>query len=301
MSIQTAFAINQNDPRAPSWEVWESLTPEQRREVVDQLPAEVPLELFMPEGDSHRKAKTGSVAVLDRFFRQIGRKVYVSSELAVYYPKEPRFAPDVLAVCDVEPIDRMKWVVADEGKGLDFVLEVHVAGDFNKDSNLNVTRYARVGIPEYFLFDGARAMLWGYRLPGRAARVYQPILPQKGCYRSEALGLELGVRQGRLRFFLEGAPMAEDSELVIDLQSLVDKLREHREREQAELAQQLTEEQQRREATESLLAEEQRQRQAEQRQREAEQQQREAAEQLLAEEKRRTAELDADRARFRQK
>jgi Uma2 family endonuclease len=250
----------------------------------------------MPEGDSHREAKTGAIGILSRFFRQIGRKVYVSSELNVYYPSESRFAPDVLAVCDVEPHQRMKWVVTDEGKGLDFVLEVHVAGDFAKDKNINVTRYARLGIPEYFLYDGARAMLWGYRLPDSKARSYQPILPQQGRYRSEMLGLELAVRQGRLRFFLEGAPMAEDQELVVELQSLVDELLKRREGELAELGQQLAEEQSQREAAERLFAEERLQR-------EAEQQQREAAEQLLVEERQRAAEriaeLEAELVRLR--
>lgn len=52
------------------------------------------------------------------FFRKIGRRVYVSSELGVFYPDEPRFAPDVLAVLDVEPGERKSWVVAQDGKGL---------------------------------------------------------------------------------------------------------------------------------------------------------------------------------------
>ena len=43
------------------------------------------------------------------------------------YPGEPVFTPDVLAVLGVtEPEDdpRLAWVVADEGKGLDLVIEV---------------------------------------------------------------------------------------------------------------------------------------------------------------------------------
>jgi Uma2 family endonuclease len=248
---------------------------------VDQLPAEVPFELFMPEGDPHRKAKSGAVGALDRFFRQIGRKVYVSSELAVYYPKEPRFAPDVLAVCDVEPTDRMKWVVADEGKGLDFVLEVHVAGDFAKDKNLNVSRYARLGIPEYFLFDGARAMLWGYRLPTPEARSYQPILAQTGKYHSQVLGLDLAIRQGRLRFYIGGAPLPEELELVDELQTLTDELVKRREAEQ-----------QQREAAEQRLDAERLQREAAEQQRDEERLQREPLE-------RRLVELEAELARLR--
>ena len=50
------------------------------------------------------------VDALDR--HDAGRSCDLSSELAVYYPGEKRFVPDVLAVLDVEPHDRMKWVVA---------------------------------------------------------------------------------------------------------------------------------------------------------------------------------------------
>src|SRR5262245_36984624 len=43
----------------------------------------------------------------------------------------------------------LAWVVAEEGKGLDFVLEVLHKGDRNKDLVENVERYAQLGIPEY--------------------------------------------------------------------------------------------------------------------------------------------------------
>jgi hypothetical protein len=52
-------------------------------------------------------------------------------------------------------------VVSAEGKGLDWVLEVHVGGDRKKDAERNVARYARLGIPEYcgrMRFDGDRVV-----------------------------------------------------------------------------------------------------------------------------------------------
>ncbi len=121
------YVLDRDDPRAPTMEQWDQMSPEERRRVVDTLPAELPLDLFAPEGDLHRKTKAGSLDGLERYFQRIGRKIYLSSELGVFYPGVARFAPDVLAVLDVEPGDRMSWVVAKEGKGLDFVLEVHVA------------------------------------------------------------------------------------------------------------------------------------------------------------------------------
>src|SRR5688572_2964910 len=99
--VPEMYRIDPVDPRAPSQEVWDAMSPEERARVVAMLPAEVPLELYPPEGDQHRKAKTRTADTLDAFFRRIGRKIYVSSELGVFYPGERRFAPDVLAVLDV--------------------------------------------------------------------------------------------------------------------------------------------------------------------------------------------------------
>jgi Uma2 family endonuclease len=229
------YRIDPLDPRAPSQEVWDAMTPEQRARVVAMLPAEVPWELHPPEGDQHRKAKTRTADTLDAFFRRIGRKIYVSSELGVFYPEERRFAPDVLAVLDVDPHDRTKWVVADEGKGLDLVIEVHFHGDAAKDYAVNVERYAHLGITEYFIFDRARLSLRGYRLPrsdedrGTRARVYRPILPQQGRYTSEVLGLDLMVEEEKLRFLIGMAEVPEAEELVVKLGSMLDRVLLHKE------------------------------------------------------------------------
>jgi Uma2 family endonuclease len=221
---KSAFVFDPNDPRAPSEEAWTRMSPDERARVVAMLPAEVPLGIFQPEGDAHRTAKNRALDALDTFFRKMGRRVYLSSDLAVYYPDEPRFAPDLLAVLDVEPHERMKWVVSEEGKGLDLVLEVHVAGDRVKDLEKNVERYARLGIPEYFIFDRAQRSLRGYRLSGPAARVYRPIVPQAGRWSSEVLGLDLMLEDTRLRFFAGNAPLLEADELVVRLNTMVDEL-----------------------------------------------------------------------------
>ncbi|MBK8481816.1 MAG: Uma2 family endonuclease [Proteobacteria bacterium] len=223
MPAPTAI-IDANDPRAPTQERWDRLSADERSAVVAQLPAAIPPELFMPEGDRHRKAKASAISALDAFFRRIGRKVYLSSELNVFYPGEPRFHPDVLAVLDVDPGERDKWVVSQEGKGLDWVLEVHVWGELHKDQTVNVERYARLGIPEYFIFDRLRGRLTGYRLATAAQRRYQPILAQHGRYPSAVLGLELALEQERLRFYYGTAPLPEADELALRLESMVDGL-----------------------------------------------------------------------------
>jgi Uma2 family endonuclease len=242
--------------------VWERLTPSERQRIVDELPSEI--ELGPPEGDPHRIPKQRALGALEAFFQRMGRKVYLSSELPVYYPGERIVAPDLIAVCDVEPHERMRWVVAHEGKGLDLALEVTLEGSRTKDLTDNVERFARLGIPEYFVFDRRQLRLFGYRLmPGE--RSYTPIVPQQGRWHSQVLGLDLALEAGRFRFFLGTAVVPELAELVaradalaVDLQSRLDELDQQlaEEQQRAEREQQRAErEQQRAEQAEKRVAE----------------------------------------------
>lgn len=266
------YVFDPLDPRAPSSEVWENMTPEERALVVAMLPAQLPEELAPPEGDFHRKAKETTVDALENYFRRAKRKVYITSEIGVYYPGEPRFAPDVLAVLDVEPHERNSWVVSREGKGLDFVLEVHVSGDFSKDHERNVERYARLGIGEYFLYDRAHGSLYGYRLPPSGRRVYERIVPQLGRYTCGVLGLDLALIKGHLRFITGDATLPQTAELLDRLGVMLDEVMTHKD----ELERQIAEERAGREA--ERVAKE-----AERAEKEAERAAREAAEAKLAE------------------
>ncbi|WNG50125.1 Uma2 family endonuclease [Archangium minus] len=254
-----SYRVDPDDPRAPPQEVWDRLTPEERAHVIASLPSEFPVsEANPPEGDAHFEAKVRAREVLGGFFSRVGRKVYLACELPVYYPGERMFAPDVIAVMDVEPHSRMRWVVSAEGKGLDFALEIHVAGERRKDLERNVERFARLGIREYFLFDRGRLKLTGWRLVGEGRRVYQPIVPQQGFYTSEVLGLELQLEGERLRFYLGRAPLPESEEMIATLERMVGEAEAHRTEEaqvRAELEQRLAEEAHRREESERKLAE----------------------------------------------
>ena len=208
---------------APSAEEWLALSPAERAAVVAALPGEVTYdEMAMPEGDRHFQAKVRALDALRGFFRRQRRRVYLAAEMPTYYPAEPRFAPDLFAVLDADDTKRDKWVVSAEGKGLDWVLEVHVGGDRKKDAERNVARYARLGIPEYFLFDGARNRLAAYRLESPDATVYTPIVPNHGLYESRVLGLEVQVEEDHLRFSLGTALLFESEELVVRIQAMAD-------------------------------------------------------------------------------
>jgi hypothetical protein len=230
MSVRAPAAlwiVDPEDPRAPPADIWEKMSPAERRRVVDSLPSELSSEAMPPpEGDAHFNAKVGARHVLGGFFARTGRRVYVASELPVYYPGEKMFAPDVIAVLDVEVRERQKWTVLDEGKGVDFALEVIVSGNRRKDLEVNVERYARLGIPEYFVFDRGRLAVRGYRLPPSGPRVYKPILAQGGMYSSHVLGLDLRVEGTRLRFYHGNAVLLDAEEVIGSLQRMVDDVEE---------------------------------------------------------------------------
>jgi Uma2 family endonuclease len=219
-------------PMAPSVEEWEALSPAERAAVAAALPGEVTdAEMTLPEGERHFKAKTRALDALRSYFTRQRRRIYLAAEMPTYYPAEPRFAPDLFAVLDADDVEHDKWVVSAEGKGLDWVLEVHVGGDRKKDAERNVARYARLGISEYFLYDRARNQLAAHRLASPDARTYTPIVPNHGLYESRVLGLDVQVDTDRLRFYAGTALLLESDELIARLQAMCDDAQRRREEE----------------------------------------------------------------------
>ena len=194
---RSPYRVDPDDPRAPAQDLWDRLSEKERRDVIDALPSELPA-AGPPEGDHHRIPKERAREALEEHFARRGRSVYIGSELPVYYPGEPVIAPDLFVVFDVDPHPRDRWLVSDEGKGLDFALEIHLRGDRAKDYTRNVEVFARLGIPEYFVFDAGRISLHGFELAGGS---YRPVVPQGGRWRSRVLDLELSFDEHRqLRF-----------------------------------------------------------------------------------------------------
>jgi Uma2 family endonuclease len=215
-------------PKAPTAEAWHAMTPAEReRLLVEILDALSDPQSAMSEGQPHKKAKGRALDMLTLHFGSTGRAIYLAEELAVLYPGEEVFVPDILAVPDVpqpEEDPRMAWVVAEEGKGLDLVLEVLHQGDRRKDLVDNVERYAHLGIPEYFVYDRLRQQIHGHRLPAAGAQRYQRIVPQAGLYRSTVLGLDLAIMGGRLRFFYGMSELFGTADLIGRLKGMVEDL-----------------------------------------------------------------------------
>jgi Uma2 family endonuclease len=267
VASQRLWHVDPDDPRAPPTHVWELMTDAERQMVLNELPSEFPVsEAHPPEGDFHDEESSRLKRGLRRFFGGGGssRRVYVAGNLPVYYPGEPMFSPDLIAVADVSPHLRPGWVKSAEGKGVDLALELIWSGRRRKDLADNVEKYARLEIPEYFVFDMPRRLLLGYRLePG--AHEYAPLDMRAGVLQSHQLGLGIMVEGDKLRFLWATAPIPDPDELIVRLEKTADagmtRIRE----------------------LEAAVEAEQRAREAEQRAREAEQRAREKAEARLRE------------------
>ena len=253
-----SWVIDPDDPRAPPQEIWDQLSPEERRHLLDALPSDFEIAgACPPEGDPHFNAKIAAKDVLGGYFQRLGRRVYLACEMAVYYPGERVFSPDLIAVLDVELKSRGSWTVSQEGKGVDLALEILWAGSAKKDLEDNVTKYAALGITEYFIFDRKHLRLKGYRLPPGGRR-YQPIVPQEGRLACAVLGLELGLEGERLRFYHGLAPLPESSELLARLGTMVGDLEsriDEAERRTEEAEKRAEDEKRRADASEVRLAE----------------------------------------------
>jgi Uma2 family endonuclease len=228
-------------PIAPTEEAWRAMSAAERERFLIQANEALsdPL-VTMSEGRPHKKAKSRAVDMLGLHFKAMGRAIYLAEEMSAVYPGVKVFTPDVFAVLDVEqPEDdeRMAWVVADEGRGLDLALEVLHRGNRKKDLEDNVELYASLGISEYFIYDRGKQQIHGHRLASPGARRYQRIVPQSGRYHSTVLGLDLVLQKGSLRFYQGMAELIGSDDLIDRLAGMVESLEAKAEQAEAKIEQ----------------------------------------------------------------
>ena len=118
-------------------------------------------------------------------------------------PKNPPPAPDVYVAFDVANRHRNSYVVWEEGKPPDFVLEVVSPSSRKRDAKEKPDIYADIGVPELFLYDPGdedEPALSGFELLGGRGGRYRP-LPRERLpggvvgVRSKVLGLCLCVKR----------------------------------------------------------------------------------------------------------
>ena len=136
--------------------------------------------------------------------------VYVGANMFLYYEQNnPRavVAPDVFVVVGAPKRVRDSYLLWNEPKGPDFVLEVTSRSTRREDQGRKKRVYASLGVGEYFLFDPTgdylRPRLQGFVLrQGRYERLPTARLPHgEPSLSSEAVGLDLRVRGEELRLY----------------------------------------------------------------------------------------------------
>ena len=208
-SVAGLHALTVHDlPELPSLAALRTLT-ERDLPATDGLP--------MPESTTQFKPLTYTVWALARFLRHCP-DVFVAGDLLVYYEGFPDaqgrvsplwIAPDVLVAFGVGSRDRSSYVVWQEGKPPEFVMEIASASTWKRDRDEKPAIYASLGVNEFFLFDAAGGLLeprlQGHALHGRAYRRLSPERLPNGAQgvRSEVLGLcaYLKGSQRELRWF----------------------------------------------------------------------------------------------------
>jgi Uma2 family endonuclease len=176
----------------------------------------------MGETDRHRDELIDSVSALKHHFR--GQPdVYVSGNNFVYYVQGDPSAvvsPDTYVVRGVSPEQRDTFKVWEEGgKRPCFALEITSRKSRQTDLGRKKSCYQDdLGVQEYFLYDPRGEwlpeQLRGYALEGDEYRRIEP--GPNGRLPSRQLGLELGLLDGHLRYWLPGAerPLPVPAELA---------------------------------------------------------------------------------------
>ncbi|WP_193199712.1 Uma2 family endonuclease [Nostoc sp. MG11] len=163
--------------------------------------AELPYDDGIPmESQRHKMQMELLIDVVETWMEQ-REDGYASGNMFVYFSlaqvKNQDFrGPDFFAVLGVPKGERRSWVVWEEGKGPDVVIELLSPGTSATDKNEKKLIYQnQMRVPEYFWFDPFNPDDWaGFSL---GSGVYQSITPNaENQLVSQALGLVLLRWQG---------------------------------------------------------------------------------------------------------
>lgn len=169
--------------------------------------------LPMAENEFQLRSILYSNSALANYYRDRD-DVYVVGNLLLYYEPSPRrgvpgksVAPDLMVVQGASKQMRSSYVLWEEPKSPDFVLEVASASTYQADQGSKRDIYERLGVLEYWLYDPKGEYLdpplQGFRL---VEGQYEPISTTERTEgtlvaSSDVLGLELRLYpEGRFRF-----------------------------------------------------------------------------------------------------
>ena len=141
-------------------------------------------------------------------FRERPDVAVEGNRLLYYVEGDPRsrVAPDLFVVFGVPKRRRRIYLLWEEGKAPDFVLEVTSRSTRRQDQGFKRDLYARLGVTEYWLFDPTGdwldPRLQGNRLSGDRYERLSPSGIEGGerVFHSTVLGLDVYVDRGEIRF-----------------------------------------------------------------------------------------------------
>jgi Uma2 family endonuclease len=201
----------------------------------------------MAETEDHRDLLFDSIYTL-KMHPRTARQFYVSGNLLMYYEegnKHKHVSPDVFAVRGISKRRRKYYLVWEEARAPDFILELTSKSTRREDLKEKFVLYRdTLRVQEYFLFDPhqeyLKPQLQGSRL---VHGEYEPIKPVAGRLPSEVLGLHLEAQGSVVRFYdpatsrrLPTLEQARQKEAAARKKEAAARRRAEAEREQAETA-----------------------------------------------------------------
>jgi len=159
----------------------------------------------MAETEDHRDLLIDLIRTL-KLHRRTARQFYVSGNMLMYYEegnKHRHVAPDVFALRGVSKRRRLYYLVWEEGKTPEVIIELTSKSTRKEDLKEKFVLYRdTLKVEEYFLFDPhqeyLRPQLQGFRL---VQGEYVRIEPIAGRLPSEVLGLHLEAHGNELRLY----------------------------------------------------------------------------------------------------
>jgi Uma2 family endonuclease len=179
----------------------------------------------MAETDWHRDLMVALIQTLSAHYAN-DPAVYVSGNLLIFYEpgnKRRHVSPDVFVVKGVPNHARPNYLIWQEGKGPDVVVEITSRRTRREDVAKKLALYQdRLCVPEYFLFDPLgdylQPPLQGHRL--RRGR-YEPIAAAHDRMPSKVLGLHLEAHGEELRLYNPAArdwlPTPAESQHAVEM------------------------------------------------------------------------------------
>jgi Uma2 family endonuclease len=185
----------------------------------------------MAETDHHRELMEDLIRMLREWFlRQ--PQVYVSGNLLLFYVrgnKRRHISPDVFVVKGVPKGDRLNYILWEERKAPQLVIELTSSSTRHEDVRRKFLLYQNtLKVKEYFLFDPhgdyLDPQLQGYRLRGG---VYQAVRRVQGRLPSRVLDLHLAADGNLLRLHdpATGRWLPTDRERIRQAEAEVERLR----------------------------------------------------------------------------